>query len=249
MSILNLTNEMLYLLLALSLAGMLFFVSRIPQPKDYPDRPTGGLNPGLTLQVPVSPDDLWGILGRGDASSPANEGNRLTAERAQWRDFPFIPCYCCFFVSAGLLQYKRLGVPARYLGLAAAAFIVAAALFDAFGENIGILHAIEAVRKGQTPDTGYAHWGWLKWTATFIAQAFLTPLLFDLQYGLGHNWAFWRWTGRILAAAVIAAALLGFSAYFGDRMWLQVATYSTLILPLFLMAFGLFSGIVKTVAT
>ena len=191
----------------------------------------GKVSPGIVLEVPNSPGQIYAVLGDPSETSAI----RTVAAHAQYVDYALIPCYVLLFVPVGYLQFswKWPGVLCSFLALVAG--------FCDYREDFGILDGITALNNHQVPDPSLAAmWSWPKWSLLFVILLIQAWVLMNREASrLPLRFPFTHWIGVALGVGIIALALVGlFGCARQDRDMLSLGALSVASIPLWFLVVG-----------
>jgi len=205
-----------------------------------PARLSDGLtSPGLALEVPKSVEQIYEVVGKLEHKSKDARNSRNAALYSQYLDGPLIVSYLLLFASAGLLQWRTMRWPWKWMGLFAAILTLTAAACDVM-EDVGIVCAVKRVTAGMqlvTADAAdIARFGWPKWALLFWVLLLMIPLLVNRsdETSLARNSAGLRWIGLACAVWMLSSAIGGILAcWYQQRLRLSSAVSGVAALPFF----------------
>jgi len=205
-----------------------------------PARLSDGLtSPGLALEVPKSVEQVYEVVGKPADKSKDARNSRNAALYSQYLDGALIVSYLLLFASAGLLQWRTMRWPWKWMGLFAAILTLAAAACDVM-EDVGIVGAVKKVMAGVhfvTADAAdIARFGWPKWALLFWVLLLMIPLLVNRsdETSLARNSAGLRWIGLACAVWMLSSAIGGILAcWYQQRLRLSSAVSGVAALPFF----------------
>jgi hypothetical protein len=170
--------------------------------KEYPERtlPSWTKNPVLALELVKSKAEIEMTLG--EDSDPSNQTMREMQRQGLKDDsFVFIPFYWLLIMAMSWLLTRRQIDGALWMGIAAAACVTGAAIFD-YMENSGMRKALDTSIANTTDQMAHAirNPSLAKWALIFIAMALLSGLFWR------QNW---------LSAIAVIYLMIGFVGLVG----------------------------------